>query len=158
MISLQICKNSVAELQADPMSPGSWAPAPAHSRSCLIPPSLPGQGSGGSELGGTTYRIPVGAFAPPGCRWVLGAVGMSPLSWDCLQGTQARGGGKVQFGSSLSLNGLKIAVGKCTLSLYNLREVLSPPGPSLPTDTVNMTALQGDLWRFFIFYFLWQRE
>lgn len=82
---------------------------------------------------------------------------MSPLSWDCLQGTQARGGGKVQFGSSLSLNGLKIAVGKCTLSLYNLREVLSPPGPSLPTETVNMTALQGDLWRFLLFFFMAKR-
>lgn len=36
------------------------------------------------------------------------------------------------FSSSLSLNELKITVGKCTLSLCNLREVLTPPGLSLP--------------------------
>lgn len=50
MISLQICKNPVAELWADPRSPGSWMVALVYNRSCLIPLSQPGQDLGAPSL------------------------------------------------------------------------------------------------------------
>lgn len=171
MISLQICRNSVAELRADPRSPVSWTPALAGSRSCLIPPSQPGHGRGALSLpvprstalwvlsttvgaGGRWERwggVPRPRVGQPArSAWSGGSrdVGWGPWEGAGRDGQHATEG---SFGSSLSWNEFKITVGKCTSSLYDLREALAPPGLSLPTYVVNTMALQEDLGRWIFF-------
>lgn len=144
MISLQICKNSVAELWADHRSPVSWTLAPAQE----LPDSPVTNGAGLRGSGSTAW----------GCRWVLGALGCLPHLGLCRKQWHNTGRGRrkgtARTGSShqtaLSVEpwtSIKITVGNHTLGFCcNLGEVLTPLCLSLLTSTINMVVQWEELW------------